>query len=823
MLPHDLRYALRVLIRTPGFTVAAILTLTLGIGMTTAVFSAVDAVLLRPVPFPDADRLVMIWETDRDSDTSHEPGSWPDFVDFQRQSRQIDRFAGLIASETTIAPDRGEPRRLASLHVTHELLPLVGVRPVLGRPFTADDERLGAPGVVMISDGLWERAFQRDPGAIGRTLRLDDRPRTIVGVAPAEADFGVLQVLAAADYSRGFADRDARSRVDVWMPLQADPTQLVRETHPVLMMGRLAPGARVATAQQELAGIAADLERTFPSNKARGVFVEPLSRVIFGPTEPALLVLLAAVALVLLIAGVNVANLLLARGVGRRREVAVRSALGAGTHQLARQFIVESFLLTAVSGVLGVLVAVAGLRVLLALAPPKVPRLATAGVDLRVLAVATAICVAAGVIFGVLPVLQARRADLRGALDAGDARGATGGREGRVARSVLVVAEVALAVVLATGATLLTRSVWKLQHVDPGFDAAGVLKAEFELPASRYPFSFAEWPDIAPIHRFNAALLARVSALPTVEAAALAGSHPLNAGFTNSFVIVGREEESRDFPEMSMRGITPGYFRAVRLPLVRGRLLDERDHTKAQPAVVLNEAAVTRFFTTQDPIGQQIAFWGVRWTIVGVVGNEKFHGLAKTPAVAAYMPLAQAPSRGGQSLLVRTSSNPGAIAGAVRAAFAEIDPGLAVYGVEPLASTLSDSIGTPRFLMLLLMVFAAFALALAAIGIHGVLSYTVAQRTREIGIRIALGASPGSVTRLVVGQGAGLTAAGLATGLLLGAVFARALAGLLFGVGPTDIASFAAVLLVLAGVAALSIWLPARRAVRVEPLIAIRQ
>jgi putative ABC transport system permease protein len=297
----------------------------------------------------------------------------------------------------------------------------------------------------------------------------------------------------------------------------------------------------------------------------------------------------------------------------------------------------------------------------------------------------------------------------------------------------------------------------------------------------------------------------------------------LNAGFTNSFAIVGREAESRDFPEMSMRGITPGYFRTVQLPLVRGRLLDDRDHSKAQPAVVINEAVAARFFTRQDPLGQQIAFWGVRWTIVGVVGNEKFHGLTKTPPIAVYMPLAQAPSRGGQSLLVRTSGNPGAIANAVRAAFAEIDPGLAVYGVEPLASTLSNSIGTPRFLMLLLTLFAAFALVLAAIGIHGVLSYTVAQRTREIGIRIALGASRASVTRLVLRQGVLLTAAGLATGLLAGALLARTLGGLLFGIEPTDMTSFAAVLTAVAGVAALSIWIPTRRAVRVEPLTAIRR
>ena len=823
MLQQDARYAIRLLGRNPGFAAAAILTLTLGIGMTTAIYSVVDAVLLRPVPFPDPERLVMVWETDRDSGTAHEPGAWPDFVDFQHQSRQIDRFAGLIADETTLTPEQGEPMRLAGLYVTHGLLPLVGARPVAGRSLTADDDRLGGPAVVMISDRLWERVFQRDPAAIGRTLRLDDRPRTIIGVLPPGSDFGVLQVLAAADYSRGFADRDPRSQVDVWLPLQADPKELVRDTHPLIMLGRLAPGGTVASAQDELAAIAADLERKYPSNKARGVLVEPVRRVIFGPTEPALLVLLAAVGLVLLIACVNVANLLLARGTGRRREVAVRTALGADTRQLARQFIVESLLLTIVSGVLGVAAAFGALRVLLALAPPDVPRLATVAIDSRVLALALGVSLIIGFVFGMLPIVQARRSNLQGALNAEDARGASGGREGRATRSALVVAEVALAVMLVTGAILLMRSFWKLQQVDPGFDTAGVLKAEFQLPASRYPWDFRVWPNIVPIHRFNSALLSRVSALPGVEAAALASSHPLSAGYTNSFVIVGREEESRDFPEMSMRGVTPAYFRTVRLPLLRGRALQEHDDWKAPMVIVINEAAASRFFANRDPIGQQIAFWGVRRTIVGVVGNEKFHGLTKAAPIAAYMPYAQAPPRGPQSLLVRASGDPRSFASAVRASFREIDPGLAVYGVEPLAVTLSESIGTPRFLTVLLLIFATLALVLAAIGIHGVLSYAVAQRTREIGIRMALGASPRRVTRLVAGQGATLTLAGLAAGLVLSAVFARSLAGLLFGIEPTDIASFTAVLAVLAAVAAISVWIPARRATRVDPLAAMRQ
>ena len=823
MLLQDLGLAVRLLGRSPGFTAAAMLTLALGIGMTTAIFSVVDAVLLRPVPFPEPDRLLMVWETDRDSSTSHEPGAWPDFVDFQQRSRQLDRFGGLIAGETTLTPAHGEPMRLAGLFVTHDFLPLMGVTPIVGRTFTPDDDRLGGPAIVLISERLWERIFQRDPAVVGRTLTVDDRPRTIVGVVRRGADFGVLQILSAADYGRGFADRDARSEVDVWAPLQADPQQLVRDTHPLLMIGRLASGATVASAQEELSGIAADLERTYPSNKARGVFIEPMRQVVFGPTRPALLVLLGAVGLVLLIACVNVANLLLAHSTGRRREVAVRAALGASTQHLARQFITESLLLCVVSAALGIVAAFAGLRTLIVLAPPDVPRLASAGIDLRVLVVALAITMAVGFVFGILPLLQARRTDLQSALSAEEARGATGGREGRLTRSVLVIAEVALAVVLVIGAGLLIRSFWQLQQVDPGFDASKVLKAEFQLPASRYPFSFRDWPDLPAIHRFNAGLLSRTASLPGVEAVAIAGSHPLSAGFTNSFTIVGREEESRTFPEMSIRGVTPGYFRAVRLAVVRGRRIEDRDTTKATPVVVINEAAADRFFADQEPLGHQIAFWGVRWTIVGVVANERFHGLTESAPIAAYTPLAQAPSRGGQSLLVRASGDPRALLGAVRGAFAEIDPALALFGVEPLEETVAQSISEQRFLMLLLGVFAALALLLAAIGIHGLLNYTVVQRTREIGIRMALGATPQSVMRLVLRQGARLTIAGLAAGLLLGVFFARALAGLLFGIAPIDLITFTAVLFVLGLVAAISTWLPARKAVHVDPLVAMRQ
>lgn len=818
---QDLRYAVRLLARSPAFAAAALLTLTLGIGMTSAIFSVVNAVLFRPAPFPDANRLVMVWETDRDTGTSHEPGSWPDFIDFQQRSRLVDTFAGIIATEMTVTPERGEPARMAALIVTRECLPLLGVAPLIGRTFTADDERLGGAAVVLVSERVWRREFSSDPAIVGRTLRLDDRPRTIVGVVAAGADFGVLQMLSAADYSRGFADRDARSVVDAWVPLQPDPARLVRDTHPLLMMGRLAPTASAESAEDELSAIASDLERAYPSNKARGVFVEPLTRVIFGPTRPALLVLLAAVGLVLLISCVNVANLLLARGTARRREVAVRLAIGADARRLGRQFFVETLLLATASGVLGIGLAFLAVRTIVAAAPATVPRLATIAVDGRVLALTLGVSTLVGLVFGLLPLMQAGRTDVQQALSAEDGRSVAGGRRGRVVRSTLVVAEIALAVVLVTGAGLLTKSFWRLQQVDPGFDASAVLKAEFQLPTTRYPIDFRKWPDAPAIHRFQALLLARAATLPGVESAALAGSHPLDAGFTNSFVIVGREAESRDLPEISVRQVSPSYFQTLRVPLVKGRVLTDGDRTTAPAVTLINRAAAERLFANQDAIGRQIAFWGTRRTIVGVVGDEKFHGLTETSPIAAYVPLAQAPTGGG-SLLTRTTGDPAGLTAAVRRTIADVDPALAVFGMEPLARTVSTSMDTERFLMTLLVVFAAVALLLAAIGIHGVLSYAVLERTREIGIRVALGASPRTVTRLVLGQGARLTLWGLAVGLALGVGFARALANLLFGVSSGDVVTFASVIVVLGLVALLSTWLPVRRATRVDPLVALR-
>jgi putative ABC transport system permease protein len=698
---------------------------------------------------------------------------------------------------------------------------MLGVMPVAGRGLTAEEASPGGESVVVISDNFWTRALARDPAAIGRTVRLNDVPFRIVGIMPAGADFGTFQILSAADYGRGFADRGARAGVDVWVPLQASEQSLPRSTHPIIIVGRLR--GSIAAAQEELAGIAADLERTYAVNRARGVFVEPLSSVVFGPVRPALLVLLAAVSLVLLVACANVANLLLARGTTRRREVAVRTALGANPWRLVRQFAAEGLLLAVVAALLGAGVAALGVRALVGLAPADIPRIADASVDLRVLAVMLGVAVVAGLLFGMVPMLQARRVDLQGTLksDGGHGSSAAGGRAR--ARSALVVVEFALAVMLVIGAALLIKSFWRLQSTDPGFRAAGVLKAEYQLPPSRYPVDFSRFPDFREMHVFTHGLLARVAALPGVEAAAVAGNHPLDPGFTNSFRVVGREAEGRNWPEISVRRVTDGYFRTMGVALARGRFLGPGDTTTAPPVVVINEAAAKRFFEQHEPLGKRIAFWGAERTVVGVVGNERFQGLTEAAPPAVYAPLDQAPSANGAGvLLLRTASDPSAMSGTVRRAIADQDPALAVFGLEPFGDTVARTMAERRFTMLVLGLLAAVALLLAAIGIHGVLSYAVSQRTREIGIRMALGAEASGVRRLVVREGMSLAALGAAFGLAAAWGLTRWISSLLFGVTATDPVTFVVVPLGLALVALVATYVPARRATRVDPVRALR-
>jgi predicted permease len=816
---QDLLHALRRLRRSPGFASVAILTLALGIGASTAIFSVVDGVLLRPSPFPSADRLVVVWETDRNSGTTREPGSWPDLEDYQARSRSFRKLAGFVALQQTMtAPDR-DPDRVAVVLGTHQLLPLLGVRPVVGHLYGAEEDVPGGARVALLGERFWKTRFGGDPNVIGHTFRLDGRPYTVIGVVPSGTDLGIDQINARAAYHAPF---EGRGHVDVWVPLQASAKMLPRSTHPVFFLGRLAPGATLDGARHELSGIASRLEAQYRENAGRGVHLERFDDVVFGPARPALRLLLAVVALVLLVACANVANLLLARGTGRAREVAVRSALGAGARRLAGQFLAESLVLTAAAAALGVALAMGGLRLLLALAPAGIPRLDQVAVDGRVLLVTTLIAGLVAVAFSLLPTLQARRVDLTSALRSESSRGSSASGTRRWLRSVLVTGEVALAVVVLVSASVLVESFQHLRHVDPGFDVHGTLKARYALPASRYPQDYRKYPNWTEVTGFNRELLRRVEALPGVTSAAVSGSDPLDAGYTNSFVIVGREEEAAHQPEIRVRPVSPDYLATARIPVLNGRGIRASDDADAEPVALVNQAAVRRFFPDGDPIGEQIRFYGVNRRIVGVVGDVKFEGLEQSTPPAVYTPLDQTP-RAEAGLLVRTSVDPATLEAPIRRIVHQLDPNLALYGMEPMSQALAGTLAEPRFVAVLIGLFAALAVVLALVGVEGVLAYAVARRRPELGIRLALGAGARRVRAMVIGDGLRMAGWGLAIGLGAALAFSRLLRGLLFEVKPVSPPVYAAVAVVVLAATILASWLPARRATRVDPMTVLRE
>jgi putative ABC transport system permease protein len=819
ILIHDLRYAARSLRRSPAFTIAAVLTLAIGIGASAAILSVVNRVLLRPPPFAEVDRLAMVWETDRASGTTREPASIPDFVDFRARSRAFESFAAITPVEMNVSTGQGDPERVAGLGVSAEFFSTVGLAMLAGRTFLADEDRPGGPRAVIISEELWTRAFDRSPQVIGRTLRLNEIEWEVVGIAARGADFGTLQVLGAAAYMRSFVDKGGRPRVDIWVPLRPSP-EAQRGNHPIFVVARLAPGVGFASAQEEMTRITADLEREYPqANEARGAFVEPFTQVVFGEVRAAMYVLVAAVGLVLLVACVNVANLLLARSANRTREVTVRTALGANSRRLARQFAVEAALLVSLGAALGTLLAFASVNLLRALAPATIPRAGELQLDGSALLVTAGISLAIAFVFGLLPTLHARRANLVNALQS-DGRGAAGSRPQKRLRSALVVTELAMATTLTVGAVLLIRSLWTLQNVDPGFDASQVLKAEFQLPNSRYPVDFSSPAAATERLRFQNEVITRLSGMPGIEAVALATANPMDAGFTSSIRVVGRESEANGWPEPSIRTVSAGYFETLRVPTRGGRAFVQGDDAAAPRVVVINESAASRYFEGRDPIGAQINLWGAARTVIGVVGNERIKGLAAEAPPAVYLPLGQVPTP--SAILVRTSRDAAAAIPLVRQVVRDVDPQLLLFGMEPLAETIQGTMAQRRFTMLVLAAFALAALVLAAIGVHGVFSYTVAQRTREIGIRVALGADLARVRRLVLGDGAQLTALGVGIGILGAVALSGAMRSLLFGVGAYDPVTFAGVAALLTLVALLACWFPARRAARVDPTEALR-
>lgn len=816
-LARDLGLTVRGLLKSPGFALAVVLTLALGIGAASAVFSVVDGVLLRPVPFPEAEELVVVWETDRDSGTRREPASVPDFLDYRERAGSLEALAALVGRQVQVERTGADPERVDAVAASHDLTRVLGVQPVLGRVLVPSDDRPGAAAVVLLGEGYWRRVTGADPQVLGSEILVDDVPATAVGVLPAAAGYGVREILDAADYGGTLTEAGA---VDLWLPLRPDPVASPRHTHPIVLLGRRAGGATLSETESELAALAADLERAYPENNARGVHLEPLREVVVGPLRRPLAVLLAAVALVLLVACVNVVHLLLARGASRRRETAVRRALGAGEGQLLRHFLVETSVLSGLALAVGLGVAAVTLRAVRTLIPVELPGMSTLGLDPRAVAVSVAVAGGIALLFGFVPLAQARQRDRGGALALhGVGSGGSGGRR-RSSRSWLVVVELALAVTLTLAAGLMLRSFWNLLQVDTGFATQGVVKAEVRLPESRYPRDFAIWPAWAEIHRFRSEVRDRVARLPGVERVAVAASHPLDRGFTNSIAVVGREAEASDWPEIRVRQVDVGYFDVLDVPLVEGRLMTDGDVVGRPLVALVNRAAAARFFPGGSPVGAEVGMWGRPWRVVGVVGDERIHGLEEPAPPALYVPLAQAPSD--RVVVLARGADVQEIAHTLSSAVRAVDPGVVPFGVEPLVRTVAGSVARQRFVMALLAVFAALALLLAAIGVHGLLAYRVALRLPEIGVRMALGAVRRDIFALVVREGLVLAAAGLVAGGIGGWLAGRLLGGMVFGVAGTDPLTWSAVAATVLAAAGLATLAPARRAAGAEPLGVLR-
>lgn len=799
---REARWAARSLRRSPGFTTVVIVTLALGIGASTAVFSVLESVLLRPPPFAEPDRLVVIWENDRATGTTRELASPADYFDFRARARTLSDLAMVAERAAVLTRSASDPIQIDVAAVTASLPGVLGIELQMGRPFVDADDVPGGPARAILSDGFWRTQLGGDPSVLGSALRIDERPYEIVGILPPDVEYP-----------------DAGT--DVWIPLQEAQSTAVRYSHWVEVVGRLAPGATVEDAQTDLSRIMAELEAEYPqANVNRGAFVERLTDVGRGELRSTLWVLFASVLVVLAIACVNVANLLLARGTGRTQELAVLSAVGAAGRQLTRKFVVEGALLTAAGAIGGVLVALIGVRTLLAAAPPEASALGSPQLNASVLGFVLAIAVLVSSLFGLLPVLQTRRLDLQHPLKEGSR--ASGGRGGALLRRGLVAAQLSLAVALLLGATLLIRTLLHLQQVDLGFQPDHTLKAELALPTSRYFGPMDAWPDWPVVTGFLSRLQSETARLPGAQASAVVLNHPLDPGFTNSFLIDGRPYDPEQ-GEMSVRMVTSGYFEAVGLARVRGRALDPSDRSDSEPVVVINRRAADRYFPGADPLGSRISFWGSSRRIVGVVENERIQGITVDPPPAMYISLLQNPPRSGHlTLLVRTSAPPLALADGVRDVVHVLDAEVPVYNLSTMEDAHAEALARERFASLVLTVFAGVAVLLALLGVHGVLSYLVSQRRREVGVRLALGATPRDVVVLVLGEAARMIALGVGVGVVVAYGAARGLTGLLYGVSPSEPLTYAIVALTLAAAALLASVIPAGRAAGVDPISSLR-
>ncbi len=806
---QDLRFGARTLARNAGFAAVAVLTLGLGVGANAAIFSVVNAVLLRPLPWSDPDRTVMIWSRWNAFDKTWVADG--EVNDYRRRASTLTDVAAWGDGQVNLTGD-GEPERVAAGSVTANLFSTLGVSPIRGRVFTAAEDVEGGPRVVLIGYGLWQRRWAGDPAIVGRSIQINGEAYQVIGVMPPE-------FVLPTDFQNPTATA-------LWMPAQWDNASTNHGSHGFYAAARLKAGASVAQAQDEMHRIAQAMtqEGLYPRQMQFDVVVVPLREEVVGGVRRAIWLLFGAVGFLLLIACANVANLLLARAEARQREIAVRSALGAGRLRVARQLFTESLLLASISAAAGLLMAWVGVRLLAWWNPASIPRVAGATLDGRVLLFTTLIALGTTLVFGLAPLVRLLRTDLTDAMKEGSANSTVSGARQRF-RNALVVVELALAVVLLVGAGLMLRTLWSLQHIDLGFNPSGVLTMRISLPEASY-----REPD--QVVDFYSRLLARVRELPGVTAAGAARSLPLGSTIGDFGLVIDGYAPS---PGTQAKGdwqiVTPSYLEAMGEQVLRGRTISETDRPDTQLVALVNEEMVRRYWAGRDPIGGRLRI-GMRgdrpWvTIIGVVKDVRHNGVAGVVKEKFYVPHAQWHKSVGNpiramTLVVKTAAAPSTLTASVRGAIRQLDPNLPVADVRPMTEVVGAALSTPRFTSALLSMFAILALTLSAVGIYGVLSYVVSRRTREIGIRVAIGADRGRVLRMVLASGLGLAIIGVVTGLVAALALTRLLSGLLHGVTPEDPATFVAVAGALVAVALAASLAPAWRATRVDPVVALK-
>ena len=804
-LSQDVRYGVRMLLKNPAFTAIAVLALALGIGANSAIFSVVNTLLLRPLPYKNPDQLVVIWENATHLGFPKNTPSAANFLDWQKQSTV---FAGMgaFAQRSFNLTGVGEPERLDGRRVSANLFDLLGVKPILGRNFVPDEDKPGTK-VALLNETLWKRRFGSDPGVIGRSLSLNGEPYTVVGVLPSS-----VRLPAFGNW-----------RDQVWVPLAFSAEEAAsRGNHYLEVIGRMKPGVTVAKARAEMETIAARLAQQYPEDNVRiGAVVNPLHEEIVGNMKPALLILLGAVAFVLLIACANVANLLLARAAARHKEIALRLALGADRARLTKQLLVESVMLSMLGGIVGLGLAYAGLRILARFIPPDVAHAEMISIDGRVMAFTLIVAVVTGLIFGLAPASQAAHSNINDTLKEGG-RDSGAGPRGKRLRSALVIAEVAVSFILLIGAGLLINSFMHLRNLDPGFRADHLLALQVDLSETKYP-------DNARRVAFFDEVLRRVQALPGVRSIAVAGNLPFTYnGDSAPIGVEGIPDPPPDqHPDVIFRAIGPGYFSTMGIPLVRGRDFTEQDNLDGDMKVIVSEKTVRQYWPNADPIGKRLKMGtttseGPWRTVIGVVKDVRQNDFIAEPKMQMYFSYRQLRSLMPNALIVRTAIDPLSLASPVRNAVWAVDKDQTVANIDSMEHIVAGAVARQRFSMLLLAIFAAVALVLAAVGIYGVMSYSVAQQTREIGIRMALGAQRSDVLKMTVKQGLRLVAFGLVIGLVAAFILTRVMASLLFGISATDPLTFLSISFVLLAVAILASYIPALRATRVDPMVALR-